>query len=247
MSVFAGWVTKHTAKSSALVTVLKEDLTNQKSAIDAVCAAMSNNLLDEALQQLDKKKRFNLLIQFLSRTSRARAADLGEVFTTEHIAEQGDYPILIRRLRFKDVVDQAMRGDDVLAFRKNKRGLTEILKAESKARRNLTKTVLAEAHAGLAKFGGRPNPHSVAFVIARLRGSGRDQHAEIVEAVLRRTPPQSAISHLVFTTSGNDSERVLCRAAKNGLKRIPCSYVGLVLHDYSNFIELVFKKLNGTH
>lgn len=243
--IFSVWAPQQVSDVELRVTVHSEIAEKRPEMLPVICDAVVNNLMHESLQRLDEKDRFPLLVSFLARSKAARAGDLGEVMVTEYVIKYSDHPIYIRRLRYKDINNLAMRGDDALAFRLNARGRTEVLKVESKARNRLSKTVLDEAIMGLARNKGRPTPHSIAFVVARLREHGRDAEAEVVQQVLGNTIPLGRVRHLVFTTSGNHPEKLLRNAATAIDKVVTCDFVGLHVPDYPTLIKTVFETLHG--
>lgn len=245
--VFAGWVTPKVPERKLPVTVLQEDAKKEAAVVKKICEAVVNNLMSEAIQKLDTQKRFPVLVNLLAKSSRARSGDFGEVMATEYVSNLAEYPIFIRRLRFKDIGNLSMRGDDVLAFRANNRGNAEALKVESKAKARISKTTLNAAHENLNQHDGRPNPHSLAFIVSRLREENRDGEAEIVDQLLIRAIAISRVRHLVFATCGNDPTKILCEAAKTDKKKIACDYVGLHVVDYPQLVKTIFENLNGAH
>jgi hypothetical protein len=92
----------------------------------------------------------------LPTTKALRSGDLGEIYATEWIdAHSGGYHAPIKRLRWKDYRNMAMRGDDVIGiFQDADTKRLKFLKTEAKSRVTLTAQVLAEARAGLDKDGG---------------------------------------------------------------------------------------------
>jgi Cap4 SAVED domain len=244
--IYSEWASPAISDDQLRITILREIPRKRLEFLPTICAAVVNNLMDEKLQLLDEKKRFLLLVRLLATSATARAGDLGEVLATEYVISKAAYPIFIRRLRFKDIGNLAMRGDDFLAFRINARGQAEVLKAESKARAKLSQTVITDALSGLSKHSGRPNPHSLAFIVSRLREQGHDADAEVVEQLLESSVPSRRLQHLVFTTSGNDPVKLLRKSAKASNTGIVCDFVGLHVSEYSELIRSVFETLNGT-
>ena len=63
-----------------------------------------------------------------------RSGDVGEVITTDYIEEFTDFTVPIRKLRWRDHRDMAMRGDDVIGIYVNQESQSvRFLKAEAKA------------------------------------------------------------------------------------------------------------------
>src|SRR5262249_44865200 len=122
-----------------------------------------------------------------------------------------------------------------------------LLKAESKSRANLHKTVVTEALDGLAKDSGRPSPSSLAFLSSRLREANRDSEALVFEDLQRAPPKDDDVEHLVFTFSGNDPTPYLKTGAPDGTSNIRRHLVGCVIADHPEFIKTTFDTIYAGH
>jgi hypothetical protein len=174
---------------------------------------------------------------------RAMSGDLGEILASEYIDQCTDFEVPIKRLRWKDDRNTAMRGNDVLAIVLSKTAC-RLLKAESKSRMTLQGSVVGEAVDGLAKHSGRPNPSSLAFISARLREQGNDKLAEVFEAIQSGQLKVDTVEHLVFTFSGNDPTEHLKKhvSSKQDRRR---HLVGCVVVGHQDFIKRTFANLNA--
>ena len=63
-----------------------------------------------------------------------RSGDLGEILATEYVDQETNSRVPIKRLRYKDDQQMAMRGDDVIAVRPGPKRMTQVLKVEAKSR-----------------------------------------------------------------------------------------------------------------
>ena len=128
-----------------------------------------------ALARLGKPAAAALIEGTLPTTKAIRSGDLGEIYATEWIdAHSGGYRAPIKRLRWKDHRNMAMRGDDVIAILQDAQTQRlHFLKAEAKSRAALTAQVLIEARASLDKDGGRPSAHALSFISACLLEFGQ--------------------------------------------------------------------------
>ena len=98
------------------------------------------------------------------RPRRSGSGDLGEIYATEWIDVYSGYRAPIKRLRWKDHRNMAMRGDDVIAIQQDvQTQRLRFLKTEAKSRASLTAKVLAEAR-GRPGQGRRPPVGPCAFV-----------------------------------------------------------------------------------
>jgi hypothetical protein len=147
-----------------------------------------------------------LLAERLPRSARARSGELGELLATELVEEELDFKIPVRRLRYKDGREMALRGDDFIGLRIDQAGVLHLLKGEAKSRAALSKPTIVEARTALSRDDGRPTATSLLFVADRLMESDDAQAAlgrAIRNEVATRTIPHGRIEHALFTMSGN--------------------------------------------
>lgn len=185
-----------------------------------------------------------LLRELLPTAKRARSGDLGEILATEVAEHYLDFDVPIRRLRWKDGRDMALRGDDIVGLSHRLDAKLRFLKGESKSRAELATAVLDEAGQALDRNKGRPTPHSVLFVASCLRQQGEDDLArEIEEAVLNGFRGRT-IEHLVFVLTGSNPENLLTlhlETCEDKQRRRHA--VGLRIGDHSKFISELFEGL----
>lgn len=190
------------------------------------------------------KKAAQVIVNALPSTKIGRSGDLGEILATEYVDQQTEYSVPIRRLRFKDDRQMAMRGDDVLGFDFDSKPL-RVLKAESKSRKQLTPAVVVAACDGLCRHRGRPNPSTLSFISRRLRESDSHDLAQQIEQLQRTDIKLSAIEHLLFTLSGNDPAQLLADRSGSPIKGIKRSLAGCHITDHAEFIRSIFDGLVG--
>ena len=106
----------------------------------------------------------------LPTTKAIRSGDLGEILATEFIADLTPYSVPIKRLRWKDHRNMAMRGDDVIGLiRDNATGRLRFLKAEAKSRAALPAVVVALLKHGIL-------PQSVKHLLFTFSGNDPANH-----------------------------------------------------------------------
>lgn len=186
-----------------------------------------------------------LLGELLPKTKAARSGDLGEVLATE-IAEQAlGFIVPIRRLRWKDGRNMALRGDDIVGIRVDAKGtLVALLKGESKSYAKLTNTVLEKAAEALDRDRGRPGRHAVLFIATRLRETGEDEDAalamQLEEAVVAGFSG-SAVEQFLFALTGSDPKTLLTDHLASASKKKRARHaVGVQIADHGDFIKLLF-------
>jgi hypothetical protein len=123
----------------------------------------------------------------------------------------GGYRTPIKRLRWKDHRNMAMRGDDVIGILQDAQSQRlHFLKTDAKSRAALTAQVLTDARSGLDKDGGLPSAHALSFISARLLELDNLPLADAIDdALLKHGIPPQNIRHLLFTFSGNAPDALL--------------------------------------
>lgn len=182
-----------------------------------------------------------LLREQLPTTKTARSGDLGEVLATELAEQELQYKVPIRRLRWKDGRDMALRGDDIIGVAKDAGSRLHLLKGESKSRTTLSTAVLDEAGDALDSDRGRPSRHSVLFVSTRLRDFGQDDLADELEGAVLASFSGTAVAHMLFVLTGSAPKNLLEAHLKGAAKKRRIRHgLGVRIKDHAAFIELVF-------
>jgi hypothetical protein len=199
-----------------------------------------------ALSRLGKTGAAKLITNSLPQTPQIRSGDLGEIYATEWIEAHSGYRAPIKRLRWKDHRNMAMRGDDVIGMildPATKR--LRFLKTEAKSRIDLRAQTLEEARAGLDKDGGLPSSHALSFISSRLLDLGNDLPLvdALDDALCRHSIPIESVQHLLFTFSGNAPEALLTQALQAYPGPIGQWGVGLHIVGHAEFVGAVFAQV----
>lgn len=186
-----------------------------------------------------------ILSERMPRSARARSGELGEILATELVEEHLDFKVPVRRLRYKDGREMALRGDDFVGLKLDDQANLHFLKGESKSRANLTKATISEAREALSRDDGRPTATSLLFVADRLmegEGERRDVGRKIRNEVASRAAPPSRTSHMLFTMSGNATPQAQLDdlAAADGNR--PHFSVHLRIEDHQAFIQACYER-----
>ncbi|HEU4809983.1 MAG TPA: DUF1837 domain-containing protein [Sphingomicrobium sp.] len=162
----------------------------------------------EDVDRLGYKVAAKILSAAMPQTPKGRSGDLGEILATELVEEEIGLRVPVRRLRYKDGRNMAMRGDDFIGAGYDGAGeKLWLLKGEAKSNRMLGKTTVTSARKVLNRDNGRCTPDSLLFVANRLLESndpddnalGRNLRDEVGLKSLRA----DRIDHMLFTLSGN--------------------------------------------
>lgn len=250
MPLFSGW-----CDSERRVVARKRlwKFTEKDGGRDAVEARLIETIrshYDSMDRIADDVKRFGyplaarVLSERLPRSSRARSAELGEILAVELIEEETSFIVPVRRLRYKDGREMALRGDDLIGVRAAPDGL-RLLKGESKSRSALNKATVDQARVALSSHAGRCTPSSLLFVSDRLmerEGTEADLGRAIREEVGTQTMRPQRIGHVLFTLSGNAPPKALeddLWAAEETRLQIA---VNVRIEDHQEFIAEVYEK-----
>ncbi|MDY0222352.1 MAG: SAVED domain-containing protein [Desulfobacterium sp.] len=198
-----------------------------------------------ALTRLGKAEAAQMVTDLLPQTPQIRSGDLGEIYATEWINAHSGYHAPIKRLRWKDHRNMAMRGEDVIGMILDP-GTQRLhfLKTESKSRISLRAQTLTEARAGLDKDGGLPSAHALSFISARLLELGELPLADAIDdALLRHGIPVDSVRHLLFTLSGNSPQALLLQSMRAYPGPITQWGVGLHVDGHAAFIGTVYEQV----
>lgn len=193
-------------------------------------------------RRLGLRQAANLLHGMLPRTKKARSGHIGEILATETVpAILPTFKVPIKRLRWLDGRESALRGEDLIAIEQNANNC-RFLKGESKSRVNLSLTVVNEARSALRANAGRPSQHAMSFVMQRLFDIRHDRLALVFEEhLLMRTIPAENMVHLLFSLSGNDASTALQADLTSYSGRIEQHSVGLHLPDHARFVASIYR------
>lgn len=199
-----------------------------------------------ALARLGKATAAQMITDLLPQTPQIRSGDLGEIYATEWIDAHSGYRAPIKRLRWKDHRNMAMRGDDVIGMILDPATQRlRFLKTEAKSRIDLRAQTLEEARTGLDKDGGLPSSHALSFISARLMELGTDAPLvdAIDEALYRNGIPPESVKHLLFTFSGNSPQALLTQALQAHPGPIGQWGIGLHVNGHAAFVGAVYDRV----
>lgn len=246
---FEEWTTKEEEEVSGhslIVLNTEDDVVNEVSPIVAevvpdhyVCPGRVATLLE----RLGKSAAANYVRDRLPTTKTARSGDLGEILSTEYIDAETEFLVPIKRLRWKDHRNMAMRGDDVIGVCvPQDRSPIRFLKAETKSRTALNTATVTEAREGLSSHSELPSSHALGFVSERLHETGDDDLADLIlDALYKDGITYRQVEHLLFTFSGNAPDGFLAADLQACGGRIPQRAVGLRVIPHQAFIATVYE------
>ena len=235
------------AHALSLLTSRPADLDEARDALAAVVPThyASEERMADLLQKLGKSASAEFIRNALPEGKRIRSGDLGEILANEYADESTVYALPIKRLRWKDHREMAMRGDDIIAVRESDDGQRlEFMKGKSKSRASLNAGVIDEARSSLDRDGGLPSPHALTFVATRLREIGEIGLADkIDEAQYKNGILVNQVCHFLFVFCGNSPENLLRTNLNAYGGTFKQHYAGLRVPTHQAFIKAVYLKV----
>lgn len=253
MAGFEDWSTetndkgeKHTLRLISLKD--GHDAVAQEMAVEVLPAHYAApEKVARVFEKLGKDAAADYLRAKLPTRSTLRSGDMGEIFATEYIEKHSQYSTPVKRLRWRDHREMAMRGDDVIGLRpaSDNRPI-HFLKVEAKSEAALQTRTVTKARDALNGDGGLPSHHALSFIADRLHEMGEEDLSDaILKAQLVDGIKAAHVRHLLFTFSGNDPKNFL-RADLDGCgDAIPQYGIGLRIADHQDFIRRVFEEVFG--
>ena len=183
----------------------------------------------------------------LPQTAKGRSGDLGEILATELVEEEIGLRVPVRRMRYKDGRNMAMRGDDFIGAGYNNDGADLwFLKGEAKSNKVLGKATVVSARKVLDRDNGRCTPDSLAFVANRLLESADEDDAklgrQIRDEVGLKAVPADRIDHMLFTMSGNGPHASLRDDFSAAGTNRDHYVVNLHIEDHQDFIKEMYER-----
>lgn len=197
------------------------------------------------IEELGYTNAAAVLRERLPRTRRARSGEIGEILGTELVEEELGFKVPIRRLRYKDGREMALRGDDLVGIALDDREQLHLLKGEAKSRRTLGRTTIEEARGALSRDNGRPTPSSLLFVADRLldmEGEESELGRKLRNEVALRAVPARNIDHVLFTLSGNAPPAALAEDLRQSDAEHPQTVVNMRIEDHQDFITAIYEE-----
>ncbi|HIF9375894.1 TPA: Hachiman antiphage defense system protein HamA [Photobacterium damselae] len=195
------------------------------------------------LARLGKTAAAQKLLTKIPEVRKIRSGDIGEVLASDYIEESTDFTVPIRKLRWRDHRNMAMRGDDVIGiFVDQQQQAIKFLKAEAKANKALSRKVLQEARAELDLDDGFPAPHALEFVSERLRETGNQALSDLIEKVqLVDGIRANQVEHLLFTFTASNPATLQKESFDNYDGNIKQTSVGFRVTEHQELIAGVYQ------
>lgn len=199
----------------------------------------------EDVKRLGYKVAGEILSTAMPQTAKGRSGDLGEILATELVEEEIGLRVPVRRLRYKDGRNMAMRGDDFIGAGYDSKGeKLWLLKGEAKSNKTLGKATVTSARQVLDRDSGRCTPDSLLFVANRLLESDdaddNDLGRSLRDEVGLKSMRPDRIDHMLFTVSGNGPHASLKDDLDGADDKRDHYVVNIHVEDHQDFIAAMY-------
>ena len=201
----------------------------------------------EDVDRLGYKVAGKILSEAMPQTPKGRSGDLGEILATELVEEEIGLRVPVRRLRYKDGRNMAMRGDDFIGAGYDDKGeKLWLLKGEAKSNKVLGKATVKSARKVLDRDSGRCTPDSLLFVANRLLESNDPDDNELGRSLRDEVGLKSLradrIDHMLFTVSGNGPHASLKKDLDATGTDRDHYVVNIQVEDHQDFIAAIYEE-----
>lgn len=201
----------------------------------------------EGVERLGYKVAAGILSEAMPQTAKDRSGDLGEILATELVEEEIGLRVPVRRLRYKDGRNMAMRGDDFIGAGYDAAGeKLWLLKGEAKSNKVLGKATVSSARKVLNRDSGRCTPASLLFVANRLLESSDPDDNELGRSLRDEVGLKSLradrIDHMLFTMSGNGPHSSLEKDLDGTGTDRDHYVVTIHIEDHQDFIAAIYQE-----
>lgn len=202
-------------------------------------------LIADDVKRLGFEAAGEILRAAMPQTPKGRSGDLGEILATELVEEEIGLRVPVRRLRYKDGRNMAMRGDDFIGAGYDGAGeKLWLLKGEAKSGKVVGKSTVTNARNVLNRDNGRCTPDSLLFVANRLLESNdSDDNAlgrSLRDEVGLKTLRADRIDHMLFTVSGNGPHASLKKDLDAAGTNRDQYVVNVHIEDHQDFIAAMY-------
>jgi hypothetical protein len=218
-------------------TILAETIRSHYDRLDRIA---------DDIERLGYAQAAKILKSQLPQTKKGRSGDLGEILATELVEEAIDLRVPVRRLRYKDGRNMAMRGDDFIGAGYGEDDKVWLLKGEAKSEKTLGKSTIVSARKVLNRDNGRCTPDSLMFVANRLLESGDSEDQELGRALRDEVGLEAVrtarIDHMLFTMSGNAPPAALKEDLDAAGANRRQFAINLRIEDHQDFIKTMYEE-----
>jgi hypothetical protein len=186
-----------------------------------------------------------ILREVMPAGKRMRSGDLGEILATELTEEMLGFEVPVRRLRYKDGREMALRGDDFIGVRLNDNNDLHLMKGESKSRAKLSKATIQSARLALNSRHGRCTPSSLMFIAnLLLEGTAAQKKIgrKIREEIGKKALARDRIDHTLFTMSANGAPAALKDDHDSADGARGQAVINLQIADHQAFIKEIYEE-----
>lgn len=232
-----------------LLRVITSDAAKIATGVTAVANSVPEHYVSarrvaHVLKTLGKPAAAALVTQKLPTTKAIRSGDLGEILGAAYIDEFTPYSLVVKRLRWKDHRNMAMRGDDLIGIAADPAHGVVFMKGEAKSCVALSNATIGAARKALNSHERRPSPHALGFIADRAFDLNIQPLGDLIDAgILGKAVKLAQVEHLLFVLTGSDPENLLKTELNSYSGKVRQSSVGLRVKAHQKFIADVFDEV----
>ncbi len=228
------------------IALLVEQAGFRNANLETISDIVRSHYVDDAttasrLQALGANATADLLREDLPTKPKSRSGAMGEIIASEIAEQRIGWRVPVKRLRWTDGRESALRGDDIVGVKVSPSGKLSILKGESKSRAGSIASVIEDASLALDRDRGRPMRHTVLWIAKRLREAGETDLALKLESATLDSFRGVEVEHLLFMLTGTSPNQILqdhliSIATKRRIRHV----VGVWVQNHAGFIAQIF-------
>lgn len=227
-------LTENSKKRNSIIGVLSKEL-------------IKYHIPKSKLERIENKKKilskygFNKYIKSidtLPKTEITQRANFGEILLTEYLIHSTGLQLLVFKLHFNPNIEQSMKGDDILLFKKSS-PIKKMIVGESKFRSKPNKKVITDLINSFDE--NHKLPISISFVAERLYDAGDNKLAELIENLLLDLPKRKTdIVQVGFLISDTNTQLNVEKHLKS--KNEKFIMLSLGVSEPTKLVKLTFDK-----
>jgi hypothetical protein len=248
--LFNSWLSHNDTLATATLRhrELNPDATLRQSAIDKIADwLVLHHVNDSKIKELQAKKRILSKYGFkpyfdkqslLPSVDKTQKGNCAEVILAEYLVCSSGLDLLVYKLHYNPNIEQSMKGDDVLLFKKE--NIQErVIVGESKFQKTPNKSVVEKITTVMGS--STQLPLSLGFIVDRLRDKGKNKLAkEVADLQANLHSGKTEVINIGFVMSDHNTHT---HVATNGNStNSNLAFLSLAIDNPEGFIQECFAK-----
>lgn len=248
--LFSSWLSHNDTAATPTLRhrELNSDATKRQDAVDKIADwLVLHHVNDSKVKELQAKKRIlskhgfkpyfdkQSLLPSYDKTQKGNGA---EVILAEYLVCSSGLDVLVYKLHYNPNIEQSMKGDDVLLFKKE--NIQErVIVGESKFQKTPNKSVIEK----ITDVMGRSTqlPLSLGFIVDRLRDKGKNKLAkEVADLQANLHSGKTEVINISFVMSNHNTHTHVANHGDSSNSNL--AFLSLAIDNPEGFIQECFAK-----